>query len=76
MWSYGCIENGEGQWEDENTIVFQIAYNNEPPMFEGPLWRSFIRKYGDNEIGHGLLTAKKGEAYRLYGETRAVRSNR
>jgi len=73
MWSYGFIENGEGQWEDGNTIVFQTTYNNEPLGFEGTLWKSFIRKYGDNEIGHGLYTARKGETYKLYGETRAVR---
>ncbi len=76
LWSYGFIENGEGQWEDDNTLVFQITYNNEPQGFEGTLWKSFIRKYSDNEIGHGLYTAKKGEPYRLYGETRATRSNR
>jgi hypothetical protein len=76
MWSYGFIENGEGQWEDDNTLMFQITYNNEPLGFEGTLWKSFIRKYSDNEIGHGLYTAKKGEHYKLYGESRATRSNR
>jgi hypothetical protein len=76
MWSYGFIENGEGEWEDDNTIVFKTTYNNEPLGFEGTLWKSFIRRYSNDEIGHGLLTARKGEPYRLYGETRAVRVNR
>lgn len=73
FWSYGFIENCEGHWEDEDTIVFQITFDNPPPGFAGTQWRSFIRRYGDKEIGHGLLTAKKGEEYELYGESRAVR---
>jgi hypothetical protein len=77
MWSYGFIENGEGQWEDPNTIMFQITkFDNEPQWFEGMLWRSFIRRYSDSEIGHGLFSAKKGEEYKLYGESRAFRVNR
>jgi hypothetical protein len=76
MWSYGFIENGEGEWENDNTIVFQIAYNNAPLGFEGTLWKGFIRRYSNNEIGHGLLTAKKGEDYKLYGESRAHRVER
>jgi len=74
VWSYGFIENGEGDWENENTVVFQIVkFDNEPEGFAGSRWRSFIRRYGENEIGHGLYTAKAGESYRLYGETRAKR---
>jgi hypothetical protein len=74
VWSYGFIENGEGDWEDADTIVFQIVkFDNEPADFAALLWRSFIRRYGDDRIGHGLYTAKSGEEYRLYGETRAIR---
>jgi len=73
MWSYGFIENGEGTWEDGDTLVFQIEFDNAPPEFSGTRWKSFIRRYGDNEIGHGLYTAKEGEAYRLYGETRQTK---
>ena len=77
MWSYGFIENGEGLWEDQNTLVFQITkFDNEPRWFEGMLWKSFIRRYGDNEVGFGLYAAKKGEEYKLYGESRASRVNR
>jgi hypothetical protein len=77
MWSYGFIENGEGQWQDQNTLMFQIAkFDNEPQWFEGMLWKSFIRRYSDNEIGHGLYAAKKGDDYKLYGESRAFRLNR
>ena len=25
LWSYGFIENGEGLWEDSNTLMFQIV---------------------------------------------------
>jgi hypothetical protein len=42
----------------------------------GMLWKSFIRRYSDNEIGHGLYAAKKGDDYKLYGESRASRVNR
>ena len=74
IWSYGFIENGEGDWEDENTIVFQIVkFDVEPEGFTGSLWRSFIRRYSEDEVGHGLYTAKAGEEYKLYGETRAKR---
>ena len=77
MWSYGFIENGEGQWEDPNTLVFRIVkFDNEPQWFEGMLWKSFIRRYNDNEIGFGLYAAKKGEDYKLYGESRASRISR
>ncbi len=69
----GFVENGEGDWQDENTLVFQIRFDNEPKYFAGTSWRSFIRRYGEDEIGHGLYTAKKGEDYRLYGETKEVR---
>ncbi len=74
VWSYGFIENGEGNWEDRDTIAFQIVkFDNEPEGFTGSLWKTFIRRYGDDEIGHGLYTAKAGEGYRLYGESRATR---
>lgn len=75
MWSMGFIENGVGTWKDVNTLIFQIKFDNEPKYFAGTLWRSFIRKYSENEIGHGLYTAKKGGRYRLYGETRATRAS-
>jgi hypothetical protein len=73
MWSMGFIENGEGDWQDDDTLVFQIKFDNEPEFFAGTFWRSFIRRYGADEIGHGLYTARKGEEYHLYGETREVR---
>jgi len=72
IWSYGFIENGEGTWQGD-TLMLQIRFDNAPPEFEGTLWRSFIRRYGDKEIGHGLYTAKEGGEYRLYGETRQNR---
>jgi len=73
MWSYGFIENAEGTWEDDRTLMFQISYDNPPPAFAGTHWKNFIRRYGDDEIGHGLYTAKEGEPYTLYGETRQTR---
>jgi len=74
VWSYGFIENGEGVWEGEDTIVFQITkFDNEPEGFAGSLWKSFIRRYSDEEIGQGLYVAKGGDEYKLYGESRATR---
>jgi len=73
MWSYGFIENGEGTWEDDQTLMFRIRFDNPPPDFSGTLWKSFIRRYGPDEIGHGLYTAKEGDQYKLYGETRQRR---
>jgi hypothetical protein len=72
MWSMGFIENGIGAWKGD-TLVFQIKFDNEPRYFAGTLWRSFIRRYNENEIGHGLYTARKGGRYRLYGETKEIR---
>jgi len=77
IWSYGFIENGEGQWEDPNTLVFHITkVDNAPQGFEGISWKSFIRQYNENEIGTGLYAAKDGEEYKLYGESRASRVKR
>lgn len=73
MWSMGFIENGVGSWKDADTLVFQIEFDNQPRFFRGTLWRSFIRRYSDDEIGHGLYTARKGQRYRLYGETKETR---
>jgi len=73
MWSMGFIENGLGTWKDASTLMFQIKFDREPEFFEGTLWRSFIRRYSKDEIGHGLYTAKKGGKYHLYGETRERR---
>jgi hypothetical protein len=75
IWSMGFIENGEGNWEDDNnTLVFQIKFDNEPDFFQGTSWKSFIKRYGENQIGTGLYTKGKGESeYRLYGETRLSR---
>lgn len=74
FWSYGFIENGEGDWEDDDTLVFEIKYDNEPEYFSGTHWRSFIRRYGQNKIGTGLFSAKEGQPYKLYGETRLTRT--
>ena len=74
MWSYGFIENGTGNWQDDSTLMFDInSVDNKPAWFEGMQWRSFIRRYGDNEIAHGLYASKQGGPFELYGETRVQR---
>lgn len=73
IWSYGFIENGVGDWEDQDTLMFDIRFDNEPQYFEGTRWRAFIRRYGRDRIGTGLYTAKSGEEYRLYGESKIDR---
>ncbi len=74
MWSYGFTENAVGSWDDENTLMFDfVEVDNRPSWFEGTKWRSFIRRYGDDEIGHGLYASSKGEPFRLYGEARVHR---
>jgi len=74
IWSMGFIENGVGGWKGKDTLIFQIKFDSAPSFFRGTLWKSFIRKYGDDEISTGLYTAKKGQRYRLYGETRLHRT--
>jgi hypothetical protein len=74
IWSMGFIENGVGGWKGSDTLMFQIKFDSEPRFFRGTLWRSFIRRYGDDKIGTGLYTAKKGQRYRLYGETKLTRT--
>ncbi|MGD1054759.1 MAG: hypothetical protein ABR867_01590 [Nitrososphaerales archaeon] len=54
-------------------LMFEIRFDNPPPGFAGTRWRSFIRRYSDSEIGHGLYTAKEGEQFQPYGETRQSR---
>lgn len=74
IWSMGFIENGEGVWEDDNTLVFQIKFDNAPEFFLGTSWKSFIRRYEEDQIGTGLYTKGKEESeYKLYGETRLSR---
>jgi hypothetical protein len=72
IWSYGFIENGQGDWQGD-TLVFEITFDNAPEFFAGTQWKSFIRRYGENEIGTGLLTSKEGTNYQLYGESRLSR---
>ena len=74
IWSMGFIENGVGGWKGPDTLLFQIKFDSEPRFFKGTLWKSFIRRYSNNEIGTGLYTAKKGQRYRLYGETKFTRA--
>ncbi|HEY7589344.1 MAG TPA: hypothetical protein VIB49_11460 [Thermoplasmata archaeon] len=45
--------------------------DGEPDSFKDVRWKSFIRKYSEDEIGEGLEVSKKGEPFRLYGESRA-----
>jgi hypothetical protein len=70
IWSMGFVENGVGGWKDPDTLQFQIKFDSEPAFFRGTLWRSFIRRYSDDEISTGLYTAKKGQRYKLYGEAK------
>jgi len=74
MWSYGFVENGEGDWEDNDTLVFDHAsVDNPPSWFAGSRWKSFIRRYGDSEIGTGLRVSKGGGPFEVYGESRVHR---
>ncbi|HLM90571.1 MAG TPA: hypothetical protein VK424_00720 [Thermoplasmata archaeon] len=72
IWSMGFIENGAGTW-DGKELVLRITFDCEPPFFRAMRWKSFIRRYTENEIGTGLFAAKTGGKYRLYGEARHVR---
>jgi len=54
--------------------MFDITgVENPPAWFEGMKWKSFIRKYGESEIGHGLLGSNHGEPFKLFGESRVSR---
>jgi hypothetical protein len=72
VWSMGFIENGVGTWKN-GRLLFQITFDCEPRFFRGMRWRSFIHRYGENEIGTGLYAARGSGRYRLYGESRATR---
>ncbi len=73
VFSYGWINNEVGEWKDDGLVFDIVSIDGEPEFFKGVRWRSFIRKYSESEIGFGLEVAKKGEQFRLYGETRARR---
>ena len=73
IFSYGWINNEVGEWKDDRLVFDIVSIDGEPEFFKGVRWRSFIRKYSENEIGSGLEVAKKEELFRLYGETRARR---
>ncbi len=74
LYSYGFINNEEGAWDGDTLLFDVVTIDNEPASFRGVRWRSFIRRYGDDEIGLGLLAAKPGEDFVPYGETRARRA--
>jgi hypothetical protein len=71
LFSYGWILNEIGSLYGDRLTLDVISMDGEPEYFKGMRWRSFIQKYSDNEIGTGLEVAKGGEAFRLYGESRA-----
>lgn len=73
VFSYGWITNEIGDWNGDTLNFDVVSVDGEPEFFKGLRWRSFIRKYSDDEIGSGLQMARKGEDFRLYGETRAKR---
>jgi hypothetical protein len=75
MWSMGFIENGVGGWKDSSTLLFKIRFDSEPRFFRGTRWQSFIRRYSKDEISTGLYSARKGQRYRLYGESKLVRES-
>jgi len=74
VFSYGWVNNEVGDWKDDRLVFDIVSIDGEPDFFKGVRWRSFIRKYSENEIGSGLEVSKKGEPFRLYGETRARRT--
>jgi hypothetical protein len=60
MWSMGFIENGVGSWEEDGrTLMFDIMFDNEPQFFAGTPWRSFIRRYGEDENWSRALHRKQ-----------------
>lgn len=73
LYSYGFINNEEGTWDGDTLLFDVVKIDNEPASFRSLRWRSFIRRYSDDEVGFGLLVAKPGEEFKPYGETRARR---
>ncbi len=73
IFSYGWINNEVGEWKNDRLVFDIVSIDGEPDFFKGLKWRSFIHRYSENEIGSGLEVSKKGEPFRLYGETRASR---
>ncbi len=73
IFSYGWINNEVGEWKDDRLVLDVVSMDGEPEYFKGVKWRSFVQKYSEDEIGVGLEASKRGELFRLYGETRARR---
>ncbi len=73
IFSYGWTNNEVGGWKDDRLVLDVVSMDGEPEYFKGVKWRSFVQKYSEDEIGVGLEASKKGEPFRLYGDTRARR---
>ncbi len=73
MFSYGWVNNEVGTWKGDRLTFNIVSIDGRPEFFKGVKWRSFLHKYSENEIGLALEVSKKGEPFRLYGETRAQR---
>ncbi len=73
MFSYGWINSEVGDFNGHLLTFDVVSMGGEPDYFKGLMWRSFVHKYSDNEIGTGLEVSKNGEPFRLYGESKARR---
>jgi len=74
VFSYGWINNEVGEWKDDKLVFDVVSIDGEPDSFKGVKWRSFIRKYSEDEIGAGWELSKKGGPFQPYGETKARRT--
>ena len=74
FFSYGFVNHETECARTDDEIRFDVVVEPQPKEFEGMRWRSFLRRFSDDEIAKGLEVAKAGEDFRPYGEVRLRRT--
>jgi hypothetical protein len=69
FFSYGWCNNEVEYASNEHAIRFEVEIEPFPKSFEGMRWRSYITRVSDDEIRMGLEVAKKGEDFKIFGDS-------
>ena len=73
FFSYGFVNRETEYARTDDEIRFDVVVEPRPKEFEGMRWRSFLRRFADDEIATGLEVAKGDGPFESYGEVRLRR---
>jgi hypothetical protein len=70
VYSYGFIMNEIGTTRGNRFLFDCVGIDALPDYWKGLRIRTFLEKKSEDEFTSGLMTAKKGEAFHVYGQNR------